>query len=280
MTEPHETPIDASWEEMVEARNRPRSPQHALLMAVRAGEMTPKQAEEQCRADGVSLPHEGWKDRHDITANSIWWLPQAVLFYAWQDLGHTREQWERFSMWEDALWRDPTDERQSMSLDRAEVMFRSDLAAGLVRAFAASGDGPVRPIPCETWDTSSVQRWRGSAAIGDDGISRFVGAFVLRHEIVPLLISEHVVGSQALAEPVRRERVDQLATKRGGRPTTWDWDAMWIEVVRLMKDGEVPSRADLPKHLAAWFQATVGDEPASSTLRDKVKKLFDTIGID
>ncbi len=270
MTEPNETPIAEAYEDLVAERNRPRTPQHALLMAVRAGEMTPKEADEKCLADGLPLRHDGWQELHDITTNSVWWLPLAVLFYAWRDLPQTREQWERYSAWEHHLWRDPTDDQQITSLDEAETMLRSDLSAGIVRAFGSNADGIVRPIPCEAWECLAFGHGRDFPVLGVDGMAAYTGVFVLRHEVVPMLITEHAATPvMQVAAPEMRGRPGEQAPKRGGgRPTVHDWAGAAGFIARDIVENDYPSSADiLAQKVEEWFIRAKGKTPAFRELQ-------------
>ena len=273
MTEPNETPIDASWEEMVAARNRPRTPQHALLMAVRAGEMTPKQADGKCLADGLPVLHEGWQDLHDITTNSVWSIPLAILFYSWQDLRKTREEAARFTVWKDQMWRDPTDELQIRSLAEAEAMLRQDLWTGLVRAFGQGRDAVLRPIPYEDWSNLIFSHKKDFSAVDETSETIYGGVFVLRHEIVPLLISEHAASTATAAiEPEMRARLGEQPPKRGRKPEP-EVDRFWIEVHKATLSAKYGSQKLLTEHMVQWAsngQCSYDPE----TIRKKVSALY------
>jgi hypothetical protein len=68
-----------------------------------------------------------------------------------------------------------------------------------------------------------------------------------------------------------------LSTKcrNHGRPKEYDWDAFAREIVRRANtpDG-LPDRARLTRDMAQWCIDTWGKEPADSTLRKQVSKLY------
>jgi len=61
----------------------------------------------------------------------------------------------------------------------------------------------------------------------------------------------------------------------GGAPVQKDWDAMWIEVVRLALYGNFPQKpAQLRKHLHDWFSSTGRSVPGETVMKEKVRALF------
>ena len=243
--------------------------------------LTPKQIDEKSITDGVPLRHAGWEELPDATANGVWPLSLAVVFYSYRDLAHTREQWERFRVWGRALWRDPIDERQFSSLDRAEAQLRTDLASGIVRAFGhkMGPSGPehtVRPVPPEIWDQFQFGIRFDLSVAGNSDRALYSGVTVLRHEVVPLLIAETATTAAA---PEMRGRHDEPAPKRGGgRPLRYDWDAMWIEVIRLATEDNITDRPALNRHLLEWFTNRSEHQPGETIFKEKMSKLFTTLG--
>jgi hypothetical protein len=67
------------------------------------------------------------------------------------------------------------------------------------------------------------------------------------------------------------------ARPRGAQPTH-DWDAAWIETCRLLFfDGVPPSQAALIRHLQQWFAAQERKVPDESTLKRKLKPLWEMV---
>jgi hypothetical protein len=71
--------------------------------------------------------------------------------------------------------------------------------------------------------------------------------------------------------------IEVLPRRRGAQPTH-NWDAFWIETCRLLFfDGVPPSQAALIRHLQAWFAAQGKKVPDESTLKRKLKPLWDLV---
>jgi hypothetical protein len=94
------------------------------------------------------------------------------------------------------------------------------------------------------------------------------------------------LGSQIMRIPgfvyVGRER-DQghkpvepnFARARTGRPEKFSWDDIWIETCRYIYQNGVPAtHAGLIDYLQQWCEVKFGNQPADSTLKLKVRKLF------
>ena len=248
----------------------------ALIQAVRSGEMTPIEADERCIGNGLPRHHDGWKELHNITDNSVWGLPLVVLFYAWRDLGHAWEQSERYRVWGRHLWRDEPDDYQVMPLEQAETSLKSDLAQGILRAFGTDAEGEVRPIDYREWKDLAFSGDRNFNVVDASGIAVYSGAFVLRHELVPLLISEHAESTKPEGEPALRERGNQPAPKRGGgRIYAEHWHDMWAEVCRIIHEEGVPSdRLAIVKRMQQWFTDQGLEEPAPQKLNPVMDRLF------
>ena len=244
--------------------------------AVQKGEMTPSQAERKAQQDGLPPFISDQDGLRDVTTNSTWWLPIAVLFYAWQDLGATKREYERYRVWGAALWRDAQPGDMIMPLSEAEDRLRADLVGGLVRGFGTDRDHVLTPVPREEWRLLDFKRQMNLAQLPDGNVA-YSGAFVLRHEVVPLWLSETPVVTVP-PQSLLRERSDQPPPKRGGRPPIYDWDAMWIEVVKLATEDKINDRPALSRHLLAWFAERGSPEPGESIFKDKMSKLFRTLG--
>jgi hypothetical protein len=85
---------------------------------------------------------------------------------------------------------------------------------------------------------------------------------------------ERFEAAHQLAQPTIREL---SARPRGAQPTH-NWDAFWIETCRLLFfDGVPPSQAALIRHLQAWFAAQGKKVPDESTLKRKLKPLWELV---
>lgn len=70
--------------------------------------------------------------------------------------------------------------------------------------------------------------------------------------------------------------VSQPNQNKGGRPEEYDWDTFHLEIVRLSNhpDGLPGTRAELIKIMLAWFQETYGREPAESSVKNRISKIY------
>jgi hypothetical protein len=62
---------------------------------------------------------------------------------------------------------------------------------------------------------------------------------------------------------------------RGGRPDKFSWDDIWIETCRYIHDDGIPATpAELMRHLQQWCENRFGEQPADSTFKPKLRKLY------
>ncbi|MEW9838587.1 hypothetical protein [Mesorhizobium marinum] len=63
---------------------------------------------------------------------------------------------------------------------------------------------------------------------------------------------------------------------RGGRPAEYDWDTFVMEIIRRANhpDGLPDTQAELVRDMLAWFQSTSGREPAESTVKARISKIY------
>jgi hypothetical protein len=67
----------------------------------------------------------------------------------------------------------------------------------------------------------------------------------------------------------------KLAKARTGRPEEFPWDDIWIETCRRIHTNGVPrTQAELIAYLQQWCEGEFGKQPADSTLKLKIRKLF------
>ena len=237
--------------------------------------MTPAEAEAQAIRSGLPSFIEGYEETHDITVNSTWWLPVALLFYAWRDLGKTRREFERFEVWGRDLWRDPKPADSILSLQEAEQTLRGDLVAGIVRAFGTNLDAEVMAIPAREWRDLQFAGKQSLSACRADGSIVYSGVFVLRHEVVPLWLQETPVALVA-PEPIARERADQPVPKRGGgRPAIHDWaGAAGYATAHILENDYPAVESDLTQALATWFSEERGKSPDPRDVQRFVAEIY------
>jgi hypothetical protein len=80
-----------------------------------------------------------------------------------------------------------------------------------------------------------------------------------------------------LAAWLTRHEPKIISDRSLGRTATFDWDAAWIAMcVHIHVHGLPAKQADLERAMLDWFAATYdGQEPGISTVKAKVKMLFD-----
>jgi hypothetical protein len=63
---------------------------------------------------------------------------------------------------------------------------------------------------------------------------------------------------------------------RGGRPNEHDWNTFILEIIRRANqpDGLPEIQAELVRDMLAWFQSTYGREPAESSVKERVSKIY------
>ncbi|MEQ1942336.1 hypothetical protein ABMA32_07915 [Mesorhizobium sp. VNQ89] len=66
------------------------------------------------------------------------------------------------------------------------------------------------------------------------------------------------------------------ASNRGGRPPEYDWNSFALEIIhRANQPDGLPERpAELVRDMLAWFQAESGKEPAESSVRERISKIY------
>lgn len=68
---------------------------------------------------------------------------------------------------------------------------------------------------------------------------------------------------------------DSPTRKVGGRPAEYDWDAMYLEIVRYADVEALPSvQAELIGHLQQWFEDTYGKQPSETQVKAKVSAIY------
>jgi hypothetical protein len=151
------------------------------------------------------------------------------------------------------------------------------LLAGQLKAWKVNKSGNVELIEKVFWESR-------------EGIALFEGS---QSEIVnpPVFLREDLRrGIPSVFERLERRAAEKRAKKseaalhagaeknKGGRPISLDWDAMWIEIVRMVWfDAFEEDRKELQKQIKSWFVKSGRAPPTESVLRAKMKDLFDMI---
>ncbi len=61
-----------------------------------------------------------------------------------------------------------------------------------------------------------------------------------------------------------------------GRPPGYDWDSFIFEIIRIANtpDGLPETQADLVRIMLQWFSETAGGEPAESSVKARISKIY------
>ena len=85
------------------------------------------------------------------------------------------------------------------------------------------------------------------------------------------------LGRRALVNPKAAAPLDPRTRQhaRGGRPQKFSWDDIWIETCRYIHYEGIPTTAaGLMRHLQQRCENQFGQQPADSTLKPKLRKLY------
>ncbi len=71
------------------------------------------------------------------------------------------------------------------------------------------------------------------------------------------------------------------AKSKGGRPQEYDWDALTIEIIRIANspDGLPETQAELIEQLLQWCEDTWGKQPAESSVKSRISKIYNELGL-
>jgi hypothetical protein len=79
--------------------------------------------------------------------------------------------------------------------------------------------------------------------------------------------------------PVEKASVAYPRQKhKGGRPAKYDWEAFYIEVIRIADLDGVPPRHDLAKQMQQWTEDIWGEQPSPTVIREKLAKIYARVG--
>jgi len=105
--------------------------------------------------------------------------------------------------------------------------------------------------------------------------------------------NQHVVGKADLViahdELARFEKVipelaaeaKQATQPRRGAPSKYDWDDIWVELCAMIfLEGIPETQAELVQHVAAWLEAQGKRVPDDSTIKKKIKPLWQRLRME
>ena len=74
---------------------------------------------------------------------------------------------------------------------------------------------------------------------------------------------------------------DRPSKSKGGRPREYDWDALTIEIIRIANspDGLPETQSELIERLLQWCENAWGKQPADSSVKSRVSKIYNELGL-
>ena len=68
---------------------------------------------------------------------------------------------------------------------------------------------------------------------------------------------------------------------RGGRPLEYDWNAFFIEIIRIANtpDGLPGKQSELIRDMLYWCENTWGKQPAESAAKQKISEIYNGLGL-
>jgi hypothetical protein len=77
------------------------------------------------------------------------------------------------------------------------------------------------------------------------------------------------------ANPALEGQIKALEVNRRGAPSKYDWDDIWVELCAMIfLEGIPETQAELVQHVAAWLEAQGKRVPDDSTIKKKIKPLW------
>lgn len=72
------------------------------------------------------------------------------------------------------------------------------------------------------------------------------------------------------------ELLNTNIANKGGRPQEYDWDTFVVEIIRRANtpDGLPETQAELIRDMLTWFSETCGREPAESSVKGRIAKIY------
>lgn len=133
----------------------------------------------------------------------------------------------------------------------------------MLTSAVATKELPVNPTPDEDVDPIFLGSFRVRR---EDLIS-----FAKRRKEQPAFLFDTM---SAASRPANTKPTSQPKNK-GGRPTEYDWDAFFLEIIRIADmDGLPPTRANLATIMRDWFIDQIDDHPADTTIEDRIRPIY------
>jgi hypothetical protein len=171
------------------------------------------------------------------------------------------------------------------------------LVTGELQAWESDAGCNVTPISADVW---RKEEWRRLCLARSNDLSSKDKQPVLKTEDLRKLMP---TSSEMLDDGMKRHRAkkeaalaavanrkeestvaapaSETAMSSGGRPREINWDAMWIEIVRIVYDERIDlsrnKRAAFTKRMLQWFENRNLQVPGDSAMKKKMSNLFKAI---
>lgn len=90
------------------------------------------------------------------------------------------------------------------------------------------------------------------------------------------LVEPRPIISAATSQPAKTKE------NKGGRPVEYDWDSFTMEIIRIAQtpDGLPDTQSKLIREMLNWFQTNYEAEPAESSVKQKISKIYNYLNKD
>lgn len=167
----------------------------------------------------------------------------------------------------------------------ANQMITAGIRGGEIRADASTNPfgmiGDHSESLVSRADLETFARRRGLfPAFLFDTLAPLEGTGGLGQNREPARVQTLLAPSPAQTPPASEKSASPIsfppAPNRGGRPQEYDWNSFALEIIYRANqpDGLPEAPAELIRDMLAWFQTAFGREPAESSVRDRISKIY------
>jgi hypothetical protein len=172
-------------------------------------------------------------------------------------------------------WMDPDEPERSPARMETWNRLRRGLADNNLSCWILRSSGELGSVPPGVWRRRENADADMSGEVSyTHGKEEVVGdAFIKSTDLDDFLsgkLNEAVAPFARESVAIRNEVSD-----KGGRPPKYNWDAMWVEVVRIvLYDRLPPKRAELRDRLQMWFSESRLTAPGDTAMKEKMRLLY------
>jgi hypothetical protein len=177
-------------------------------------------------------------------------------------------------------WTDPPEPDRSPARTETWNRLRRGLADGNLSSCILRSSGELESVPRAAW-----RRKENADANMSGEVSYANGTEEIRSDacVKSTDLDDFLSGkpNEATAPfPGEGMAIRRGESNKGGAPIKYDWDAMWVEVVRIVQyDSLPPKPADLRKRLQVWFDQSGLAVPGDTAMKEKMRLLYAMIDV-